>query len=293
MRADIIALAGFGYSFFNQKIPDYFAPAGIVEVSGRPEDYLLQPLVNQPGERWEYGINIDWAGVLVMRVSGLTLQEYFQKYITGPLGIEKDISFLPDEQMRKDISPLHFRDSQGKLSLREDGHMLRCSLVFSSPEEGARIFQSGGAGCFARPKAYCQIIATLLNDGVHAPSGNRILKKETVDMMFSNQIPEFPNFAREMGTPCKLHYANPAPEFYPEPGNPPQGWGLTFFLHLQDSVIHSKGTGWWAGLPNLFWWCDRTKGIGGFIASQIVPFGDMEVLGLWMGLEGAIYQNLV
>ena len=56
--------------------------------------------------------------------------------------------------------------------------------------------------------------------------------------------------------------------------------------------MHSKGTGWWAGLPNLFWWCDRTKGVGGIIASQILPFGDLKVMGLWGGLEGAILQNL-
>ncbi len=29
---------------------------------------------------------------------------------------------------------------------------------------------------------------------------------------------------------------------------------------------------WWAGLPNLFWWADREKGVGGMVASQILPF---------------------
>lgn len=79
---------------------------------------------------------------------------------------------------------------------------------------------------------------------------------------------------------------------YPEEGDPAQGWGLTFFLHLQDSPVHSKGTGWWAGLPNLFWWADRTRGVGGIIASQILPFGDLKVMGLWGGLENAINQAI-
>lgn len=56
--------------------------------------------------------------------------------------------------------------------------------------------------------------------------------------------------------------------------------------------MHSKGTGWWAGLANLFWWCDRTKGVGGIIASQILPFGDAKVMGLWGQLEGGILGNL-
>ena len=35
----------------------------------------------------------------------------------------------------------------------------------------------------------------------------------------------------------------------------------------------AKGTANWAGLSNLFWWCDREKGVAGMVASQILPFG--------------------
>lgn len=47
--------AGFGYSFFNEKLRDYSKPVGYDEFSGCVYD-MLQPLVNQPGERWEYGV---------------------------------------------------------------------------------------------------------------------------------------------------------------------------------------------------------------------------------------------
>ncbi len=60
-------------------------------------------------------------------------------------------------------------------------------------------------------------------------------------------------------SPPKPHLSNALPEIYPEPHDIPQGWGLTFFLHLKDSAVHSEGTGWWAGLPNLFWWADRKR----------------------------------
>lgn len=59
--------------------------------------------------------------------------------------------------------------------------------------------------------------------------------------------------------PPKPHLANALPEIYPEPHDIPQGWGLTFFLHLRDSAVHSEGTGWWAGLANLFYWIDRKR----------------------------------
>jgi CubicO group peptidase (beta-lactamase class C family) len=78
------------------------------EFSGLPYDYLSQPLVNQPGEQWEYGINIDWAGQLVERVSGLRLNDYFQKHIFEPMGL-KNIDMFPTEEMKKTLASMHAR----------------------------------------------------------------------------------------------------------------------------------------------------------------------------------------
>jgi hypothetical protein len=52
--------AGFAYSFFDSRLNDYYQPGGLDEFSGNYYDTVSQPLVNQPGEQWEYGINIDW-----------------------------------------------------------------------------------------------------------------------------------------------------------------------------------------------------------------------------------------
>lgn len=48
--------AGFGYSFFNDKLRDFNKPVGYDEFSGSFLD-MKQPLVNQPGARWEYGVS--------------------------------------------------------------------------------------------------------------------------------------------------------------------------------------------------------------------------------------------
>jgi hypothetical protein len=74
------------------------------------------------------------------------------------------------------------------------------------------------------------------------------------------------------------------------PGNPPQGWGLSMFITHEAGVTgRGRNTGWWAGIANLFWWCDREKGVAGMIASQIMPFGDQQVMGQWFACEGAVY----
>lgn len=90
--------------------------------------------------------------------------------------------------------------------------------------------------------------------------------------LFTNQIPEFPNFGRQGIIPAKPSLSNPIPDMYPQP-NQPQGWTLSGFHHLHGTATgRAPGTIWWAGIANLFWWADPERGLGGFIASQILPF---------------------
>lgn len=77
------------------------------------------------------------------------------------------------------------------------------------------------------------------------------------------------------------------------PGNPPQGWGLSFMLTIEPGPTgRGRNTAWWAGIANLFWWCDREKGVAGMIASQVMPFADMNVLGQWITCETEVYNAL-
>lgn len=62
LRKLLTHTAGFGYSFFNEKLMKYNGAIGLDEFSGDKEDYLMQPLVNQPGSRWEYGVSYGESG---------------------------------------------------------------------------------------------------------------------------------------------------------------------------------------------------------------------------------------
>ena len=89
----------------------------------------------------------------------------------------------------------------------------------------------------------------MLNDGTHPKSKKQILKAETVKTMFENQISEFPDFGRNTPLPsAKPEYSNEAPELYPQEGNPPQGWGLSFMSTIAPGPTGRGGnTAWWAG----------------------------------------------
>ena len=218
---------------------------------------------------------MDWAGNMVERVSGMSLDDYFKKYIFQPLGM-KNITLFPNDQMKSRLAYMHSKDAKGVIHGQK--HTFRLPLLIEEKDIPSA-YNSAGAGGFAQPSEYCgmmlinishthsymsiwlatdgaiAILAALLNDGLSPTTGNRILKPETVSEMFTNQIPQFPNFGRQSIPAANPLYTNPIPELYPQPPeNPPQGWGLSFMVTIHPGATgRGANTGWWAGLPNLFW----------------------------------------
>jgi CubicO group peptidase (beta-lactamase class C family) len=142
--------AGFGYPFDDPRLRDYSHPIGFDEFAGNTADVLGLPLLNQPGTAFQYGVNIDWAGAIVERVSGLSLDQYFQKHIFEPLAV-KDVGFFPSSEMKQRLAYMHQREIDGSLHVSD--HLYRFPLVeHAGPEDR---FCSGGAGCFGSPSEYC------------------------------------------------------------------------------------------------------------------------------------------
>lgn len=218
----------------------------------------------------------------------MSLNDYMQKYIFQPLGI-KNISMFPTESMKARLAHMNYRNPDG--TLFPNDHPNRRPLIISTDAEKEACLNSGGAGCFASPREYCQILAVLLNDGVSPKTGAQILQKSTVEEMFRNQIPQLPDFARQAIPDSKKWLTNPIPELSPAMEGQTQGWGLSFML-TGSPTGRPSGSAYWAGICNCFWWCDREKGIAGLVTSQTLPFGDVRVLGLWAGIELAIYGEL-
>ena len=56
--------------------------------------------------------------------------------------------------------------------------------------------------------------------------------------------------------------------------------------------MRSAGTAERAGVFISYYWIDRSKGIGGVLMTQLLPFFDMPVIETLMGFEMAVYQQV-
>ncbi|EXJ66151.1 uncharacterized protein A1O5_10767 [Cladophialophora psammophila CBS 110553] len=234
--------------------------------------------------------NNEWVSLMVELASGQRMEDYLRNNIFEPLGLG-NATLFPNEVMQKKLTKMNHR-SPADGSLKEGRHFMQSILDIANEDDKSSAFQNAAGGIFARPVEYCgiinlllqsfptnvismtEIIATLLNGGLSPTTNARILRSSTVDIMFLNQIPQFPDFARK-GIPSALREdTNPIPELYPsQPHHQPQGWGLSFMLTLEPTP-QGRGpfSASWAGMANCYWWADRHKGVGGFVGTQIVPF---------------------
>ncbi|OIW35726.1 beta-lactamase family protein [Coniochaeta ligniaria NRRL 30616] len=291
LRMLLTHTAGFGYSFLNGKLNKYKSSRSedeskqFDEFSGVFED-ILQPLVNQPGETFEYGISIDWAGVLVERAARMNLNDYMQRHIFQPLNI-RDLSMIPSSQMRTRLVGLWQRNIDGSLSPRE--YPLSRALDNKNTSDCTH---SGGAGLFGSIRQFSKIITALINGGKSPETTSSILSPASVSQMFTNQLPQWPNFARRHLPAAKLDLVYPAEGLYPVcPPSFPQGFGLGCLIS-PGITGRSDGTVHWTGLSNVFWWLDQQNGIGGVVASQVLPFADPQAATLWVHVETRAYEGL-
>ncbi|MDR3521406.1 MAG: serine hydrolase [Acidocella sp.] len=267
LRQLLTHTAGFSYEFLNPKLARYLKETNAPSASTGLWAGLKQPLMSDPGTSWEYGINTDWAGRAVEVASGLQLDAYFDKYITGPLGM-RDTLFLPTPAQASRRAAMHARDADGRLK------------VIPSEPRPAPEFLSGGGGLYSTAPDYLAFMRMILTNG------GKLLQRETVEMMGVNQIGSLR--AGVLGS------VNPAlcygVDFYPGVG---AKWGLGFILNPATGRYgRSAGSLAWAGLPNCYYWIDLPRKIAVVILMQLMPFGDPVAVKIHEAFEAAVYASL-
>ena len=165
-RMLLLHTAGFGYDFFNESYRRLAADHGQPSVITATKAALTTPLLFDPGDAWEYGSNIDWAGLVVEAVAGKRLGEVMQERIFGPLGMTST-AFVLTPSMRGRLARIHGREADGSLTPLMDMEL---------PQEPE--LHMGGHGLYSTVPDYCRFIRMWLNDG--AGEHGRVLRPETV-----------------------------------------------------------------------------------------------------------------
>ena len=259
--------AGLGYFFTNEKLMRYLTLTGEPSPLSGHQRSLSVPMVNDPGTLWEYGVNTDWLGLVVEKISGQRLGSYLQQQVYGPLGM-KDSSFAPSAEQRARLLRVMQRQADGSLS----------PSPYDLPETSE--WDAAGHGSYGTIQDYGRFVQAWLNDGAG------VLAPATAQMALRNHI---------AGVKMPELMKSAMPDLSNDvPALPvPQGWGLGFHLTLADLPgMRSHGTADWAGVFNSYYWIDRRKGIGGVLMTQLLPFFDMRVVETLMGFEMAVYQQL-
>src|SRR5579864_2741075 len=271
LRHLITHTAGFVYDIWNADVARYMEKNGIPGIISCENAALTLPLVFDPGDKWDYGINIDWVGKAVERVSGQRLGDYFAEHIFAPVGM-RDIGFKLPPNQRSRLVAMHARADDGTLA----------PIDFELPQEPE--FQMGGGGLYGTAADYLAFERLFLNAG-RAGSG-QVLKPETVALMAQNAMGDLNVRLLKTVAPG---YSNDA-EFFP---GMVKKWGLGFMISTEAAPGgRSAGSLAWAGLGNTYFWIDPARGIAGVILMQLIPFADAKAVRLLGDFERALYSGL-
>jgi CubicO group peptidase (beta-lactamase class C family) len=268
LRELITHTAGFSYGFIDARLPAWQQATGTPDAGSGLRSAHRQPLLFDPGEGWGYGIGIDWAGLAVEAASGQRLDAYLAENVFGPLGMT-ETGFALSEAQRGRAAGMHARTPEGGLAPIQFG-------LQANPE-----VLSGGGGLYSTAADYGRFVRMLLNDG--ELDGARVLAPATLAELCRVQTGE-----RRAGT-----WTSAAPHLSRDidlfPGMH-TGWGLATMV-TPDAGPNGRGPGSlaWAGLANTYYWADPAAGKGGVILTQVLPFGDPQVLDLLGALERGAY----
>ncbi|MDR3417418.1 MAG: serine hydrolase [Nevskia sp.] len=263
--------SGFGYEFLSVPLQKYHEARRVPSIFGCALAALRQPLLFDPGERWQYGIGIDWVGQLVEAVSGQKLGAYLAQHVLGPVGMQ-ETAFVPTPDMAPRLARIHQRGPDGKL----------VPLDFPLPQEPE--FEMGGGGLFGTAGDYLKFVRMILNRGLAI--GGRVLRPETVELMSSNQLGALEVLPAKSANPLLTN------DMALPPGIPHR-WGLAWMINEKPLPTgRPAGSLMWAGLTNSYYWIDPHTGIGGVVLMQILPFADVKAMPLFLNFEYTVYQNL-
>ncbi|MSP75296.1 MAG: class A beta-lactamase-related serine hydrolase [Rhodospirillaceae bacterium] len=259
--------SGMGYDTWNVDIFRYAQAKGPLKPNSM--EMLSTPLLAEPGERWEYSISIDWAGLMVEVASGMKLDRYMKDNLLDPLQMP-DTAFKIGPAMRARKAAVHVRNEAGGFTATD--HELN-----QAPE----VFMGGGA-LYSTIGDYLRFTRMILGSGTL--DGVQVLKPETVALMSRNAMGDIscrPLESQIPGRSTDMNFVDG------------MKWGLTFMINpAAFPGGRSAGSLSWGGLANSYYWIDPVKKVTGVWATQLLPFYDARAVAAFEKFERCVYAAL-
>jgi len=245
--------SGIGYPFIPSKLSKTYAEAKIID--GLTADSIVledlivnladQPLLFDPGSSYAYGLNSDVLGYVIERLSGMSLDVFFQKMIFQPLGMHDTYFYLPQNKQERLVTL--YADKDGNGIEVSDG--TESDIYLDDPNypiNGSKMMYSGGAGLSSTAYDYSRFLMMLLNEGQVRQKS--LLSRKSIELMRTARF--------DTDKDGELDF----------------GLGFDVINHLKQSTeLASVGAYAWGGAFYTTFWVDPEEKLIGVFMSQVRP----------------------
>jgi CubicO group peptidase (beta-lactamase class C family) len=234
--------AGFSYGFDSDYVDGQYRAANLW-TSQSTDEFAAKigklPLAYQPGTQWRYSISMDLEGVLIERLSGMSLPDFMRTKIFSPLGMSDTDFHVPETKRHRLAALYEWKD--GKLSLATSDFL---GVHPGKPPE----FASGGGGLLSTADDYARFGRMLLGEG--SLDGRRVISRASAKTIMSNHLP-----ARIVNGRFGIGIQQIRPGYQ-------YGYnGVVVTDPAAAKVAVGKGAYLWDGLASTWFWVDPTNQI--------------------------------
>ena len=262
--------SGLVYAPWSEEMTRY------VELTNHPDAmtgrrrFLFGPQCFEAGEKWGYGIGIDWLGQIIERIDGRRIDTFCRQEIFQPLGMH-DTTFEAEPQVASRLGDVYQRQGNA------------FSRIELAPPADPEVYGMGHA-LYSTAPDYTRFLRLFLNNG--SLERQRICSGDAVSAMLANQIgtvhvPRLPSLKPELS--ADLEYFPGVPKTH--------SFG---FLRFESDVpaMRARGSLAWSGVANTHFWLDPESDVSGVFMTQTLPFLDPRVMQSFEAFERNVYSAL-
>ena len=246
--------SGLSYGWSSHPADAFYRKADLFN-SASSDDFIDKvsslPLRFEPGTKYYYSISTDIIGILIEKISGLSLSDYLEKNIFEPLDMEDTFFEIPNDKADRFLPNHAYNRSTKKINTTDSG-----TLEDSKNMEGSTMrnyydvnFYSGGGGLVSTAYDYMVFAECLRNGGEY--NGERIIGSKTLKYMTKGHLPAS---IQGIGRGESLN----------DPSVSARTFGLGFgIINSPETlgVIGSKGIYSWGGAAGTIFWIDPVEEI--------------------------------